>query len=231
MGTWREALGNFVRLADDAGVLTMVNGVVGSSNRRRLDPSEFRGFALADPMAPLVFLNGADTKAAQVFTLAHELAHIWVGESALSDANPGRPSDHRVERWCNQVAAELLVPADDLGHTFRSTVELSDEKQRLARLYKVSTLVVLRRLHDVGALPGEQYWPLVKQELEWLAQVRRGFGGDFYRTLGVRTGRRVARALVSSTLEGRQSYTEAFRLLGFKKMATFEELGHKLGVA
>lgn len=228
--TWTEALRRFIEQADDLGVLVMVSGVVGSSNRRKLDPREFRGFALADPLAPLVFINGADTKAAQMFTLAHELAHIWLGQSALSDASAVVAPDHRVERWCNEVAAELLVPLVLLRAEHCARNDLQDEVARLARRFKVSTLVILRRIFDAGGLTWERYQAAYEEELARLLALPRGNGGNFYLTLAARVSKRFARAVVVSTLEGRSSFTEAFRMLGFRKMATFEDLGHSLGI-
>jgi Zn-dependent peptidase ImmA (M78 family) len=232
MPTWEAALRRLVEQADDIGVLVMVSGVVGSNNRRKLDPQEFRGFALSDPLAPLVFVNGADTKAAQMFTLAHEMAHLWLGESGISDSQPSIVPEHDTERWCNQVAAELLVPLDLVRSEHDRKAPLRDEAQRLARHFKVSTLVMLRRIHDTGAVSKKAFWEAYNSELQRLIEVAKSGsgGGDFYATFGVRTGKTFARALVSSTLEGRTSFTLAFRLLGFKKMATFDELGRSLGV-
>jgi Zn-dependent peptidase ImmA (M78 family) len=229
MPTWTDALRRFIEQADAAGVLVMVNGVVGSNNKRKLDPQEFRGFALADDLAPLVFINGADAKAAQMFTLAHELAHIWLGLSAVSDAQASRMPEHEVERWCNRVAAELLAPLAVVRAECEPSNPLGEEINRLARRFKVSTLVVPRRIHDVGGLTQDQLWRAYREELQRLLALPAGSGGDFYLTPGARASKRFARALVVSTLEGRSSFTEAFRLLGFKKMATFRELGHSLG--
>jgi Zn-dependent peptidase ImmA (M78 family) len=232
MPTWEAALRRLIEQTDDIGVLVMVSGVVGSNNRRKLDPQEFRGFALSDPLAPLVFVNGTDTKAAQMFTLAHELAHLWLGESGISDSQPSIVPEQDTERWCNQVAAELLVPLDLVRSEHDRRAPLRDEAQRLARHFKVSTLVMLRRIHDTGAVSTKAFWDAYDSELQRLIEIAKSGsgGGDFYATLGVRTGKTFARALVSSTLEGRTSFTLAFRLLGFKKMATFDELGRSLGV-
>ena len=230
LGTWTDALRRFIAQADALGVLVMVSGVVGSNNRRPLDPEEFRGFALADPLAPLVFVNGADTKAAQMFTLAHEIAHIWLGQSAVSDARIRAVPDEETERWCNRVAAELLVPLQVLRRELDVHAGLAGEVSRLARRFKVSTLVVLRRIHDAGALSRGELWSAYDDELARLRGLSKGSGGNFYLTLGARVSKRFARALVESTLEGRTGFTEAFGMLGVKKMDTFNELGRKLGV-
>jgi Zn-dependent peptidase ImmA (M78 family) len=227
--TWTEALRHFIAQADAAGVLVMVSGVVGSNNRRKLNPQEFRGLALVDPIAPLVFINGADTKAAQMFTVAHELAHVWLGQSAVSDAALDEAPTHDVERWCNEVAAELLVPLASVRDDFRPDLDLAREVSRLAARFKVSTLVILRRLLDAGLLPKREFWEAYQAEVERLRVQGKSSGGDFYLTLAARVSQRFARALVVSTLEGRSSFTEAFRLLGFRKMATFHDLARSLG--
>jgi Zn-dependent peptidase ImmA (M78 family) len=230
MPTWTEALRHFIEQADTLGILVMCSGVVQNNNYRHLDPEEFRGFAMADAQAPLVFINGADTKAAQMFTLAHELAHIWIGQSAVSDAQASAVPDQAVERWCNQVAAELLVPLANLSEIYNATAELDDEARRLARYFKVSTLVILRRIYDVGGLSAETFWVAYRAELARLRAIPRKSGGDFYLTQAARVSKRFAAALVTSTLEGQTLHRDAFRMLGVSKLTTFRELGRSLGV-
>ncbi len=230
MPTWTDALRHFIGQADDLGILIMCNGVVHNNNHRHLDPEEFRGFAMTDELAPLVFINGADTKSAQMFTLAHELAHVWLGQSAVSDAQPAFVPDQAVERWCNQVAAELLVPIDLMNQQYNKAAGLPDEVGRLVRRFKVSTLVVLRRIHDAGGLTREEFWDAYNAEVERLRAIPRGTGGNFYLTQAARASKRFAAALVTSTLEGHTLYHDAFRMLGFSKQSTFKELGRSLGV-
>jgi Zn-dependent peptidase ImmA (M78 family) len=232
VSTWTDALRQLIARTEDAGVLVMVSSVVGSNSHRKLDVNEFRGFALADALAPLVFLNGADSKAAQMFTLAHELAHIWLGESGISDPSAGQLPEKQIERWCNRVAAELLLPLEELKNTHNRDASVPEEMQRLARLFKVSTLVVLRRLFDAGVIDETTLWRYFRVEVERIRSLERssGGGGDFYKTLGARTGRRFARAVLSSTLEGQTLFQEAFRMLGMRKTSTFYDAAHELGV-
>jgi Zn-dependent peptidase ImmA (M78 family) len=230
--TWTDALRQLIAKAEDTGVMVMVSSVVGSNSHRKLDVGEFRGFALADDLAPLVFLNGADSKAAQMFTLVHELAHVWLGATGVSDSQAGQVPDQQTERWCNKVAAELLVPLAELRAAHQRNATIPDEIQQLAREFKVSTLVALRRLFDAGYISRAALWEHYRAEQERLRTLkeRSSAGGDFYRSLGARTSKRFARAIVASTLEGLTSFPEAFRMLGVRKTATFYEAARELGV-
>jgi Zn-dependent peptidase ImmA (M78 family) len=230
--TWDEALTRLRENAEAAGVLVMISGIVGSDTHRKLDPEEFRGFALADPYAALVFVNGADSKAAQVFTLAHELAHLWLGETALSDLEPASIRTNTVERWCNQVAAELLVPIEEFRAVFDPEADLRGQLQPLAERFRVSTQVILGRVREAGHLSWDEYLHELGLERDRVAAIlaERGSGGNYYNTKPVQIGKRFARALVASAMEGQTSYTEAFRLLGLKKASTFEGLADRLGV-
>ena len=230
---WEEARRQMITQAEAAGVLVMVSGVVLSNNTRKLDPEEFRGFALADTRAPLIFINGADSKSAQMFTLAHELAHLWLGSTAVSDVSAAPINGHRAEEvWCNAVAAELLVPLAAIKDNLAPDDELPELTARLTRKYKVSTLVILRRLLDARWLSRADFataWAAERARLRRLAERDSG-GGNFYATTLTRVSRRFASALVESTLEGQTLYRDAFRMLGVKKTTTLEHLGQEVGV-
>lgn len=232
---WEEALRGLIDRIEDLGILVMVNGVVGSNTHRKLNPTEFRGFALSDPIAPLVFINGADSKAAQIFTLIHELGHIWLGESALSEASMTTRDGAAHELWCNQLAAEVLAPLAMIRTDFGGTPDIA-ELERLAKRYRVSTLVVLKRLHDARFLSWEDYKARYSDELSRIMAIletRRGTnsGGNYYYTQPIRLSRLFARAVITSTHEGSTSYRDAYHLVGTKKHETFENLAAELGVA
>ena len=221
---WTLAVRRFADRADAKGVLVMISGVVGNNTSRVLDPDEFRGFALSDDLAPLVFVNGADAKAAQMFTLAHELAHIWLGNSGLSNTSLTSTAGHQTEQWCNQVAAELLVPLDVLRAQYRDGEEMERTLRRMATHFKVSSLVVLRRLRDAGYLSQQRFRDAYDNERKRMAPTRPSSGGDFLRTQMTRTGERFSRDLIAHTLSLRTLPMDAYRLLAIKKKSTFDKI-------
>lgn len=109
--TWTAAATLLIEKTNEAGIVAICNGIVGNNTHRKLDVDEFRGFVLSDRYAPFVFINGADAKGAQMFTLAHELAHLWLGSDGIINFRMMLPEDFKEERFCDKVAAEFLVPA------------------------------------------------------------------------------------------------------------------------
>lgn len=229
--SWEDALRRFIQHTEEAGVLVMVNGVVANNTHRGLDRDEFRGFAIADDVAPLVFVNGRDYPASQLFTLAHELAHLWCAETGISDSEAATVPENEVEAWCNRVAAELLVPLDDLRQRLDRSAETGRELDRLRRHYKTSSLVLLRRFHDAGAIDRQSMWAMYRDEEARFAEARSaGGGGNFYATENRRVGTRFAKAVISSTLAGSTLFRDAYQMLGFHKDATFHHMAAELGV-
>ena len=229
--SWSDCMRTLMSVADRSGILVMVSGIVACNAHRRLDPEEFSGFALSDPVAPLVFVNSSDTRAAQMFSLVHELAHIWLGSSAISTCQAATSlSSVDEERWCNAVSAEFLVPAFTLRAELRDGEPLPEALKRLTRIFKVTGLVLLRRMLEVGWLEVAEFESSWREEAQRVPPrpQRQASGGDFYRSLLSRVGLRFARALVQSTLEGQTLYRDAYRLLGVRRSRTFEEFARRI---
>jgi Zn-dependent peptidase ImmA (M78 family) len=230
--TWTEAVGELRRRAEKLGVIAVINGVVGNNTSRTLDVDEFRGFALTDTYAPLIFVNGADAKSAQMFTLAHELAHVWLGPEGegLSGFEGIFPGNQRVERFCDRAAAEFLVPADELKRQWSAVGTKEDAFHRLARHFKVSPIVVGRRAMDLQLIGREAFFSFYNDYTQRERdQVKPAGGGDFYNTQNTRLGQSFALAVMRAALEGRVSFKEAYDLTGLRGGA-FQEYGRRLGI-
>jgi len=223
-------LREFAEAAEGIGILVVRGGTVGNNTRRALRTEEFRGFALVDPYAPLVFINAADYKAAQIFTLAHELAHVWAGVTALSNLERSFPlTQQRAEVFCNAVAAEYLVPLADLKQRVKASGEPPEQLvEALRKHYRVSELVIIRRLHDAGQITREQFQKWYGERLAGYAREERSTGGDFYRNQPNKIGRRFAQALITHTLEGKTLLRDALALMDMKKPGTFLEFARTL---
>jgi Zn-dependent peptidase ImmA (M78 family) len=204
------------------GIIAVVNGVVGNNNYRKLDPEEFRGFLLIDDYAPLIFVNGTDGKAAQMFTLAHELAHIWVGQAAVFSLRDLQPAPNPTERFCNAAAAEFLIPEAELPRAWREAGSRPERFQLLARRFKVSELVAARRALDLGLITREAFFSFYNEYNEdERRQSSAQSGGNFYATQNSRIGRSFAEAVARAVREGRLLYRDAFDLTGLRG-ATFD---------
>lgn len=225
--TWQEALRMLFYKTDDAGIFLVVNGIVGNNTHRKLDVAEFRGFVLVDPYAPIIFINGADAKAAKMFTLAHELAHVWYGVSAAFDLQKLQPANNETERVCNMVAAEFLVPEIELQEIWIKHQNKNDRFQLLARHFKVSEIVVARRALDLNLITKDEFFEFYQHRITDENDLDSS-GGDFYATQTFRVGRRFAETVIRATREGKLLYNEAYRLTGLKGK-TFDEYAERLG--
>jgi len=218
--TWTEALNYLVEVIEDNRIIITFNGVVENNIHRKIPVEECRGFVLVDDVAPFMFINNGDFKSAQMFTLAHELAHIWTGHSAGFDFRKMLPADDPVEKLCDQVAAEFLVPETAFNEVWRK----NPDTKTAARYFKVSEIVVARRALDTGRWTKRQFFDFYEayKQRERRKQENKSPGGDFFATAGKRLSITFAAHIWQAVKTGQLLYRDACKLTSMRG-DTFEK--------
>ncbi len=192
--TWTEALNYLIEKAEEKGIFVIRNGVVGNNTHRKLNVDEFRGFVLYDEIAPVLFINNNDAISANIFTLIHEVVHILIGQSASFDLRNLQSANNEIEQFCDKCTAEFLVPAKEIRNIYTKETDL----EKLAKHFKVSQIVILRRLLDTSIITQQEFYiqldDLYKKEIRTL----QSSGGDFYHTIPNRLSKRFLSILNSA---------------------------------
>ena len=210
---WTEALGLLVERAEEAGIFVVMNGVVNNNNKRKLDVNEFRGFVLHDEYAPFVFINNNDAVSGKIFTIIHEIVHILLGKSASFDLRQLQPAEDDAEMYCNAVAAEFLVPGVILQN---EVSKVGANYEQLASTFKVSQIVIARRLLDLKAINKADFFAFYDKQMSRERRQKKATGGNFYNTVPYRISKRFFKIIYSAVKQNKMLYMDAFRLTNLK---------------
>jgi Zn-dependent peptidase ImmA (M78 family) len=184
--TWTEALNDLIEKAEEKSIIVLRNGVVVNNTHRKLNVREFRGFVLYDEIAPVIFINNNDAISAKIFTLIHEVVHILIGQSASFDLRNLRSAQNKIEQFCDKCTAEFLVPEKEIKNVYRNQKNIDE----LAKHFKVSQIVILRRLLDTSVITQQKFYDKLKEM--YAIEIKRPSkgGGDFYHTIPNRLSKR-----------------------------------------
>lgn len=211
---WEQTLDHLVEKVEDAGIVMVFNSIVENNTHRPIEVKECRGFVLSDEYAPFMFINSADAKAAQMFTIVHELAHVWIGRSAGFDFRKMQPADDPVEQLCDKVAAEFLVPEN----RFLAMWETNNDFLQLSKKFKVSPIVIARRALDLNKISKGRFFSFYNNYIASVKEIKlkQSGGGDFYRTTKKRLSLTYAAHINQAVISGQLLYRDAYKLTGLK---------------
>lgn len=213
----------------DLGVIVMLNGVVGNNTSRPLDIDEFRGFALLNDRAPLIFINSKDSDTGKTFTLLHELAHILLGQDNLYNDCGSSTGVSKAETLANAVAAEVILPDAvfvDAWYEQAKNKSIDNIITQMAGDFGCSRIMLARKAVDSGFITKNDYIRIAGLSLAADQQSKSGKakgGGNYYSNLNAKLDSNFIGALNDSVESGHTSYTEAFRLTGTSSK-TFREI-------
>lgn len=219
-----EAFTHLRETIEASGVYVLLLGNLGS-HHTNIPVTVFRGFALADTIAPLIAINDQDARTAWPFTALHELAHLWLGQTGIS----GTDSENKIERYCNDVAGEFLLPASavrQLAPVLKlSVATIAEQIGPFARAHRVSRAMVGYKLYRTGMI-GKTTWAALDQRFkdeysqfkqQEAQKNKKAEGGpNYYTVRRHRVGRALLGLVRRSLDEGTITYTKAGRVLGVK---------------
>lgn len=220
-------------LLEQCGILVIMSGIVGKNTHRSLNINEFRAFAMTNEWAPLIFINSADSLGGRLFSLLHEVVHIWMGESNLYTGGTHffREIDP-VEITCNAAAAELAVPKLEFKKNWEQNQnsDIYAKIKEAASVFHCSEIVLARRALDNKKIDLDLYEQVVSDTIKAYSQSRKkkNHGGNYYKNAQSRLDRAFVRALCESINNGKTSYTEAYRLTNTSSK-TFDKVVRGLG--
>ena len=212
--TWEKALDHLTLQIEENGIIMVFNGVVENNTSRPISVNDCRGFVLVDPIAPFMFINNSDGKVAQMFTIVHELAHVWTGHSAGFDFSKLQPANDPIELLCDKVAAEFLVPE----YSFNNVWEEKRNIKTVAKYFKVSEIVIARRALDTGKITKKEFFDFYEQysnEL-FIKKENQSSGGDFYATTKKRLSITFAAHINNAVKSGKLLHRDAYKLTSLK---------------
>ena len=202
----REALENWRESVETKGVFVFKDAFQGNS---------VDGFCLVHEQFPVIYLNNSSPFVRQIFSLFHELAHLLLGENGITrDINP---VDRDIEGFCNQFAAEFLVPSGDVETLLNYPLYNDGVIEELASHYKVSRPLILLKLVNRDIFTADDYWQKTEQwNKEHQARPKKGTGGDYYNTRAVYLGYRFMELAFSKYHQGYCSVEELGNHLNVK---------------
>lgn len=209
-----------------AGILVMQASFVGNQTQRRLDLEEFRAFVLIDDYAPLIFINSLDSDTAKLFSIVHELVHIWLGKEEIFNLNDVADNESneynnlKLERFCNKVTGEFLLPENILLEQYKYSQNIFE----LAKLFNVSphfTAIRLKEVNLIDEFKVQKILDEIKFEYKKLDYIKRNEEKEeivipYYNLKKSRYDRRFLNAIKNSVDTGYTNYTEAYTLTGAK---------------
>lgn len=212
IASYSQAIDFLTQKIEGLDIIVGFNGVVENNNKRPISVEECRGFVLVDELAPFMFINNADAKAAQLFTLAHELAHIWIGNSAGFDNSKLMPADDPIEQLCDKVAAEFLVPERSFDRVWNQQSNIPF----VAKYFKVSQIVVARRALDLNKITRRAFFSFYDDYVNGIKEKKKATGGDFYATTKKRLSLTFAGHVNHAVKSDRLLYRDAYKLTSLK---------------